>query len=58
MRGVAKIGYGRVSTREQNPEAQVDVLRQAGCERIFIDRASGQLAATGAGQGARLRTVR
>jgi DNA invertase Pin-like site-specific DNA recombinase len=42
--GVAKIGYARVSTRDQNPDAQVDPLREAGCERIFTDRASGKLA--------------
>jgi DNA invertase Pin-like site-specific DNA recombinase len=41
---VAKIGYARVSTRDQNPDAQVDALREAGCERIFTDRASGKLA--------------
>jgi hypothetical protein len=27
-----KIGYGRVSTRDQNPDAQRDALAAAGCE--------------------------
>ena len=39
-----KIGYGRVSTRDQNPAAQHDALTAAGCDPVFVDKASGTLA--------------
>lgn len=35
---MAKIGYARVSTRNQNDDSQTDELTAAGCERIFTDR--------------------
>lgn len=42
--GMALIGYGRVSKRDQNPTAQRDLLTAAGCDELFIDKASGKLA--------------
>lgn len=43
-RGVASVGYARVSTREQNPDAQTDAQKAAGCEKVFVEHASGVLA--------------
>jgi DNA invertase Pin-like site-specific DNA recombinase len=37
-----RIGYARVSTREQNPNGQADVLQANGCERLFVEHASGK----------------
>jgi len=39
-----KTGYCRVSTEDQNPDLQLAALKQAGCDRIFTDTASGATA--------------
>ena len=36
-----KVGYTRVSTRDQNSALQTTTLSDAGCERIFEESASG-----------------
>ena len=39
--GALKIGYARVSTRDQNLDLQLAALRAAGCARLYDDMMSG-----------------
>jgi DNA invertase Pin-like site-specific DNA recombinase len=39
-----RIGYGRVSTSDQNPTSQEDALKRANVDKVFIDTFTGTLA--------------
>jgi DNA invertase Pin-like site-specific DNA recombinase len=36
-----RVGYARVSTVDQNPELQLEALKNHGCEKVFVERGSG-----------------
>jgi DNA invertase Pin-like site-specific DNA recombinase len=36
-----RIGYARISTRQQNKALQLDALEEAGCERVHTEEVSG-----------------
>ncbi|WP_326646039.1 recombinase family protein [Streptosporangium sp. NBC_01755] len=36
------VGYGRVSTKDQNLDRQIRALTEAGCIRVFTDKLSGK----------------
>lgn len=37
-----KIGYARVSTKDQNLEMQIEAMRHAGCDKIYMEKKSGR----------------
>src|SRR5215471_10697986 len=39
-----KIGYVRVSKQEQNEDLQIDALKEAGCEKWYVDKVTGSKA--------------
>ena len=35
-----KIGYARVSTKDQNLEMQIEAMKNAGCDKIYMEKKS------------------
>src|SRR5260221_9164680 len=44
MEELMKIGYVRVSKQEQHEALQIDALKEAGCEKWFVDKMTGSKA--------------
>src|SRR5579859_6333557 len=44
MEEIMKIGYVRVSKQEQHEALQIDALKEAGCEKWFVDKVTGSKA--------------
>ena len=38
-----KLGYARVSTKEQNLNSQIDLLKKEGCSIVYSDKLSGKI---------------
>lgn len=38
-----KVGYVRVSTLEQNPARQVEIMKSFGVEKTYCDKISGEV---------------
>ena len=37
-----KIGYARVSTKEQNLDMQIEAMKRVGCDKIYMEKKSGR----------------
>jgi DNA invertase Pin-like site-specific DNA recombinase len=44
MEELMKIGYMRVSKQEQHEALQIDALKEAGCDKWFVDKMTGSKA--------------
>jgi DNA invertase Pin-like site-specific DNA recombinase len=44
MEELMKIGYVRVSKQEQHETLQIDALKEAGCDKWFVDKMTGSRA--------------